>query len=124
MLRFYQRWAYRLYPLRTLILIIFVAATLSFGWMLFAAPVAVAEHWQLSIVLLAVTCLLLWLWATLFSRQLPSVELATGFAEKLKLRLQYGIYYLLALLVTLMLLATAYLGLRALKGIIAALFFG
>ena len=124
MLGFYQRWAYRLYPLRTLFLIVFVAATLSFGWLLFSAQVAVAERWQLSVVLLAVTSLLLWLWATLFSRQLPCIEQATGFAEKLKLRLQYGTYYLLALLVTLLLLATGYLGLRALKGIIAALFFG
>jgi len=124
MLGFYQRWAYRLCPFRTLFLITFSAAAFSFGWLLFAAPVAVAGRWQLSAVLLAVTSLLLWLWATLFSRQLPRLEQATGFAEKLKLRLQYGSYYLLALLVTLLLLATAYLGLRALKGIIAALFFG
>lgn len=123
MLGFYQRWAYRLYPLRALFLIIFATAIFSFGWMLFAAPVAVAERWQLSVVLLAVTSLLLWLWATLFSRPLPPLAQATGFAEKLKLRLQHCIYYLLSLMVTLLLVATTYLGLRVLKGIIAALFF-
>lgn len=123
MLRFYQRWARRFYPFRALFLMVFAAATLTFGWMLFAASPLVAERWQLSCVLLAIASLLIWLWAIMFRQPLPPVELASAFTEKLKLRVQYGIYYLLALLVTLLLLATTYLGLRVLKGIIAALFF-
>lgn len=123
MLAFYQRWAYRLYPFRLLYITVFLIAVAGFCWLLFAASATLAGRWQLSTVLLALISLLLWLWAVLFSKPLPDVRQAQSFSGKIKLRLHYMLYYLLALWVTLLLLATTYLGLRVLKGIIATLFF-
>jgi len=123
MLAFYQRWARRLYPLRPFFLLLCTLAVAAFGWLLFAASVEQAQRWQLSSVLLAVSSLLLWLWAGLFNRELPVVISGQGLLLKLRTSLVRLFYYMLALLITLLLLATTYLGLRALKGIIAALFF-
>lgn len=123
MLAFYRRWALRLYPLRPLFLLLCALAVAAFGWLLFAATVEQAQRWQLSSVLLAVSSLLLWLWAGLFNRELPVVISGQGLLLKLRTSLIRLFYYLLSLLITLLLLATTYLGLRALKGIIAALFF-
>ena len=124
MLGFYQRLAYRLQPFKAVFLLLFAAAAVSFGWLLFSPAKTDTEQWQLSSVLLAVVSLLLWLLATVFTSQLPAIEQVSGFSQRLKLRLQYAWYYFLAIVITLILLATAYLGLRVLKGIIAVLFFG
>jgi|GEM_PF-1666106 hypothetical protein len=123
MLSFYQRWARRLYPLRPLFILLCASGVAAFGWLLFVATVEQTQRWQLSTVLLTVSSLLLWLWAGLFQRDLPLITAEQSFLAKVKTRLIRLCYYALALLVTLLLLATSYLGLRALKGIIAALFF-
>ena len=123
MLAFYRRWARRLYPLRPLFLLLCALAVAAFGWLLFAATVEQAQRWQLSSVLLAVSSLLFWLWATVFRQQLPNLENVAGVLPRLRVKLRYGLYYTLCLVITLLLLATLYLGLRVVKGIIAALFF-
>lgn len=123
MLQFYQRWARRMYPFKAMFIVLFALAVSAFGWLLFAAPAALAERWQLSAVLCGVSSLLLWLWAVVFYPELPTADNNAATLHKIKIRLQRLAYYLLALLVTVLLLATAYLGLRVLKGIIATLFF-
>jgi surface polysaccharide O-acyltransferase-like enzyme len=123
MLIFYQRWAKRLYPLRWLFILLFLSALAGFGWLIFAATVQQSQRWQLTSVVLALTSLLLWFWASIFQRSLPPLDAVTGLRAKLKLRLYHLWYYFLACLITVLLLATTYLGLRVLKGIIATLFF-
>jgi hypothetical protein len=123
MLIFYHRWARRLYPYRWLFILLFLSALAGFGWLIFAATVQQSQRWQLTTVVLALSSLLLWLWASLFQHALPSVDAVTGLTAKLKLRLFYWWYYFLACLITVLFLATTYLGLRVLKGIIATLFF-
>ena len=123
MLAFYQRWAQRLYPVRQVFILLFMAALAMFAWLLFAATTIQAQHWQLPSVLLAVSSLLLWLWATLFSQPLPALQNVSGMAARLKLKLQYLLYYTLCLVISVLLLATLYLGLRVFKGIISTLFF-
>lgn len=123
MLAFYQRWCQRFYPLRYLFMLLFMLAIVVFGWLLFIATPVQAQRWQLSAVLLAISSLLLWLWATVFRQPLPNLENTRGVLPRLRIKLQYGLYYTLSLLITLLLLATLYLGLKVVKGIIAALFF-
>lgn len=123
MLAFYQRWGRRLYRLRPVFLLCCVAAVLAFFWLVFAASPTEAQRWQLSCVVLGLSSLLLWLWATVFYQPLPLLHSGAGFTFRLKVKLQYLLRYLLALLISVLLLATLYLGLRVLKGIIAVLFF-
>ena len=123
MLAFYQRWARRLYPARALFVVLFLLAVSAFGWLLFSATPEFAQRWQLTAVLCGVSSLLLWLWAVVFYAELPETDNNAGTIQKVKIRLQRLAYYLLAVLVTVLLLATTYLGLRVLKGIIATLFF-
>ena len=123
MLAFYRRWARRLYPLRGVFVVLFLLAVSTFGWLLFSATPELAQRWQLAAVLCGVSSLLLWLWAVVFYAELPETDNNAGTIQKVKIRLQRLAYYLLALLVTVLLLATTYLGLRVLKGIIATLFF-
>lgn len=123
MLTFYQRWGRRFYPWRHVFILLFIAAVAVFGWLVFVASAAQAQRWQLAAVLLAVSSLLFWLWATVFKQQLPNLENVAGVLPRLRVKLLYGLYYTLCLVITLLLLATLYLGLRVVKGIIAALFF-
>jgi uncharacterized membrane protein len=123
MLAFYQRWARRLYQLRPLFLVLSVGAAAIFVWLLFSATPQQGQQWQLSAVLAAVTALLLWLWATLFHADLPVSAPGQGFGSRLKIRLHRIMLFMLALLVSVLLLATTYLGLRVVKGIIAIQFF-
>ncbi|WP_215399121.1 hypothetical protein [Rheinheimera oceanensis] len=123
MLAFYQRWARRMYPARAVFVVLFVLAVTAFGWLLFSATPEFAQRWQLTAVLCAVSSLLLWLWAVVFYPELPTIDNNATWLYKVKIRLQRLAYYLLAVLVTVLLLATTYLGLRVLKGIISALFF-
>ena len=122
MLAFYQRVAYRLYPLRWLFVLLAILALSAFIGLLIVGG-ELSRRWQLSAVVLAVSAMLLWLWAVLFSRPLPQAGAGSGLWHKLKCKLLYMAYYLLAVVTSLLLLATVYLGLRTLKGIIAALFF-
>ncbi len=122
MLAFYQRWAHRLYPLRWLFVLLAMLALSAFIGLLIAGG-ELSRRWQLSAVVLAVSTMLLWLWAVLFSQPLPQERADSGLWQKLKCKLLYMGYYLLAVFTSLLLLATVYLGLRTLKGIIAALFF-
>ncbi|KUM53694.1 hypothetical protein [Rheinheimera sp. EpRS3] len=123
MLAFYQRWARRMYPARALFVVLFLLAVSAFGWLLFSATPEFAQRWQLTAVLCGVSSLLLWLWAVVFYPELPTADHNAATLHKIKIRLQRLCYYLLAMLVTVLLLATTYLGLRVLKGIIATLFF-
>ena len=123
MLAFYQRWGRRLYRLRPVFLLCCVAAVLAFFWLLFAASSSEAQRWQLSCVVVGISSVLLWLWATVFHQPLPELHSSAGITLRLKVKLQYLLRYLLALLISVLLLATLYLGLRVLKGIIAFLFF-
>lgn len=123
MLAFYQRWARRLYPFRYGYMLLFLLAIAAFGWLIFAAPADVAQRWQLSTVLLALIGLLLWLWCTVFRYQLPQLHTVSGLGNRVRIRLQIVGYHALAVVVTVLLLATTYLGLRVVKGIIAILFF-
>ncbi len=122
MLAFYQRWAHRLYPLRWLFVLLTMLALSAFIGLLIVGG-ELSRRWQLSAVVLAVSAMLSWLWAVLFSRPLPQAGAGSGLWHKLKCKLLYMAYYLLAVVTSLLLLATVYLGLRTLKGIIAALFF-
>lgn len=123
MLAFYQRWARRMYPLRALFILLFSLAVAAFGVLLFNATAELAQRWQLAVVLCGVSSLLLWLWAEVFYQDLPLLNKDASTLYNLKIRLQWLAYYLLAVLVTVLLLATTYLCLRVLKGIIASLFF-
>lgn len=123
MLAFYQRWARRMHPARAAFIVLFILSLSAFGWLLFSATPELAQRWQLTAVLCAVSSLLLWLWAVLFYPELPTADNNASWLYRAKIRLQRLAYYLLAVLVTVLLLATTYLGLRVLKGIIAALFF-
>lgn len=123
MLAFYQRWACRLKPLRSVLLLCAGAALGLFVWLLFAADAALSARWQLSSVVFAISCAVLWLWATLFCRPLAACPPDASLWQRLKYRLLLAAYYLLAMLFSLILLTTLYLGLRAVKGIIAAAFF-
>lgn len=122
MLAFYQRWAIKLYPLRSLFVLVAVMAMTAFVWLVFTDN-ELSRRWQLSTVVLALCAMLLWLWAALFSQPLPQASADSGLWHKFKCKLLFLLYYLLAAFITLLLLATVYLGLRTLKGIIAALFF-
>jgi uncharacterized membrane protein len=123
MLTFYRRWARRLYPWRWVFIVIFLLSVLSFGWLLFIAPAGLAQRWQLSSVFAAIMGLLLWLWSTVFL-QPPAIYYAQlPLWQRLRVRIQHALYYLLALVITLLLIAITYLGLRIVKGIIADLFF-
>lgn len=123
MLAFYQRWAYRLKPLRLLFLLGATTALGAFAWLLFAADAELGAQWQLSTVVLAISCAVLWLWGSLFARNFIASATATSVWQRVKHRLMLASYYVLALLFSIILLTTLYLGLRALKGIIAAAFF-
>lgn len=122
MLAFYQRWAHRLYPLRWLFVLLTMLALSAFIGLLIVGD-ELSRRWQLSAVVLTVSAMLLWLWAALFSRPLAQASAESSLWYKLKCKLLYWAYYLLAAFITLLLLATVYLGLRTLKGIIAFLFF-
>ncbi|MBZ9610680.1 hypothetical protein [Rheinheimera maricola] len=123
MLAFYQRWSRRLYPLRYMFILQFFVAVAAFGWLVFVATAEQSQRWQLAAVLLAVTALLFWLWATVFRQPLPTLANVGGVLPRLKVKLQYGLQYMLCLIISLLLLATLYLGLRVVKGIILILFF-
>jgi len=123
MLLFYQRWARRLYRLRPLFIVLCVGSATAFVWLLFSGTPQQGQQWQLSAVVTALTALLLWVWATLFHTDLPFAPPGQGFATRIKIRLHLMMLYILALVVSVLLLATTYLGLRVLKGIIANLFF-
>ncbi|MDP5136178.1 hypothetical protein ORJ04_09475 [Rheinheimera baltica] len=123
MLIFYQRWSRRLYRLRPLFILLCVGAAAVFVWLLFSGTPQQGQQWQLSAVVTALTALILWVWATLFHTDLPVSAPGQGFATRIKIRLHLMMLYILALLVSVLLLATTYLGLRVLKGIIANLFF-
>ncbi|GAB2924299.1 hypothetical protein [Rheinheimera gaetbuli] len=123
MLAFYQRWAYWLKPLRLLFLLGATAALGMFAWLLFAADAELGARWQLSAVVLAISCAVLWLWGILFARKFIASAPPTSLWQRVKHRLMLASYYVLALLFSIILLTTLYLGLRALKGIIAAAFF-
>lgn len=123
MLTFYQRWALRLSRFKLLFLIGFLASAATFVWLLFSADTPQSDRWLLSSVVLAVSWLLLWLWATVFFNLPSAINPGQTLLLRLKLRLQYAGYYLLAFLVTLLLLVVAYLGVRAITGIIVPLIF-
>uniref|UniRef100_A0A486XHW0 Uncharacterized protein n=1 Tax=Rheinheimera sp. BAL341 TaxID=1708203 RepID=A0A486XHW0_9GAMM len=123
MLAFYQRWARRLYPFRLVFLFCVVAAVAGFFWLLFAAESQQAQRWQLSCVVAAIGGLLLWLWVKLFNQPIVIAPQGAGALQRLKVKLQHLLYYLLALTISLLILFTLYLGLRVLKGIIAFVFF-
>lgn len=123
MLAFYQRWARRMYPLRAVFIVLFLLAVAAFSWLLFGATSELAQRWQLTTVVCGVSSLLLWLWAGLFYAELPAANNNATLLHKAIIRLQRLFYYLLAIVITALLLATTYLGLRVLKGIIATLFF-
>jgi len=123
MLAFYQRWAKRLYPVRRLFLLCFMVAIAGFFWLLFAAEPQQAQRWQLSAVVAGVAGLLLWLCSSVFSQPLAAMPAAAGRVQRVKVKLQHLLYYLLAVIISLLLLLTLYLGLRVLKGIIAFVFF-
>ena len=123
MLRFYQRWALRLSRFKFLFLMFFLASIATFVWLLFSADTPQSERWLLSSVVLAVSWLLLWLCATVFSDLPSAVAPEQRLLLRVKLRLQRAGYYLLAIIVTLLLFFIAYLGVRAITGIIAPLIF-
>jgi hypothetical protein len=123
MLAFYQRWAVRLYPWRPVFILMFLSATSSFVWLLFAAPQELAQRWQLTAVLLAICGLFLWLCSTLFRHPLAEPHSSQHLFQRVKLRVVRAGYYVVAIIVTLLLIAITYLGLRIVKGIIADLFF-
>ncbi len=123
MLAFYQRWAYRLRPFRRIFLLCALAALMAFGGLLFVASAEQSERWQLSSVVLAISFAVLWLWSRLFARNIARPDAAAALWQRLKQRLLLCGYYLLALGFSMILLTTLYLGLRTVKGIIAALFF-
>lgn len=123
MLAFYQRWAYRLKPFRLLFLFGAALALSAFGWLLFVADAQLSARWQLSAVVVAISCTVLWLWGSLFARHFTARSAKPSVWQRLTHRLVLAAYFLLALLFSSILLTTAYLGLRAVKGIIAAAFF-
>ena len=123
MLEFYQRWAIKLTPFRPLFMLCAVLALLGFIWLLFVADAELSARWQLSAVVLAIAFVVLWLWSKLFTAQLPQYDVQAALWRRLKLRFIRFAYLLLALLFSVILLTTLYLGLRAVKGIIAVLFF-
>lgn len=123
MLAFYHRWAVRLYPWRLGFIVMFLLSVLGFCWLLFIAPVELAQRWQLSCVFMAITGLLFWLWSTVFHQKPAPYFSELPLWQKLQVRIKHALYYLLALIITLLLIAITYLGLRIVKGIIADLFF-
>lgn len=123
MLAFYQRWAYRFKSLHLLFLLGASAALGLFAWLVFAAGAELSARWQLTAVVLAISCAVLWLWGSLFARNFTASGTPTSVWQRVKHRLMLASYYVLALLFSVILLTTLYLGLRALKGIIAAAFF-
>ena len=123
MLTFYQRWAARLFCFKGLFLLCFIVTAAVFIWLLFGANNTQSDRWLLSSVVLALFWLLLWLWATVFYRLPAAVSAEQSLWLRLRLRLQLAVYYLLALVVTLLLFTIAYLGVRAITGIIVPLFF-
>ncbi|MBU2115130.1 MAG: hypothetical protein KKE94_15300 [Gammaproteobacteria bacterium] len=123
MLAFYQRWAYRFKSLHLLFLLGASAALGLFAWLVFAADAELSARWQLTAVVLAISCAVLWLWGSLFARNFTASATPTSVWQRVKHRLMLASYYVLALLFSVILLTTLYLGLRALKGIIAAAFF-
>ena len=123
MLAFYQRWGLRLKPFCFVFLLGATAAVAAFAWLLFAAGAELSARWQLTTVVLAISFAVLWLWGSVFSRNVTAITTPASIWQRVKHRLMLTGYYLLALLFSLILLTTLYLGLRALKGIIAAVFF-
>ena len=123
MLAFYQRWAHRLAPFQPLLLLCAAVAMLGFVWLLFVASAELSTRWQLTAVVSAIAFTVLWLWSKLFAAQLPQYDSRASFGQRFKLRLMRFAYLLLASLFSVILLTTLYLGLRAVKGIIAVLFF-
>lgn len=121
MLAFFQSMAHKFYPLRLLFLMLFVIAVCCFGYLLFVADAASAQRWQLTAVFSAIFSLLLWLWAVLFNAVLPPIDAALNWQGRFRLRLRYALRYVLVWLLTALLLVSGYLGVKVLKGIIAAL---
>lgn len=124
MLAFYQRWAYRLKPFRPVFLSSAALSVCAFSWLLFVSEADVASRWQLTSVVWGISSLVLWLWSRLFARDFAGA--ATGLYstwQRITRRVVMAGYFLLALLFSIILLSTLYLGLRAVKGIIATVFF-
>lgn len=121
MLAFFERMAHRIYPLRLLFLGLFIAAVLCFGYLLFVADAKNAQRWQLSAVVCAILSLLLWLWAALFKPRLPPFDASVSGWGRVRLWLRYALRYTLIWLFCALLLVSGYLGVKVLKGIIAAL---
>lgn len=122
MLAFYCRWAYRLSPFKPLFIVFSLLSCTCFVWLLFAGA-ALSNRWQLMSLCCAILFAVLWLWSQLFARELPYVMPEASFFQRLGQRLKLLGFYLLALLFSVILLVSIYLGLRALKGIIIPLFF-
>ncbi|CAM3844260.1 hypothetical protein [Rheinheimera salexigens] len=123
MLMFYHRLALKLQRFRWLILVVTLGGTLGFLSLLVFAPAELAQKWQLTSIVIAIIGLLAYLMSLLFIQPIAQVGPEHSFIYRVKIRFQQTFSYLLAMLLSMIVLAVLFLSLRALTGIIAILFF-
>lgn len=123
MLHFYHHLALKLRKFRGCLLFICLAASLCFIGLLVLAPVEFGQQWQLTSIVVAITSLVAYVISLLFDQPIAQVNPEHNLLHRIKIRLQQSFSYLLALLLSMIVLAVLFLGLRALMGIIRNLFF-
>ena len=123
MLAFYHRLSLALQRWRGVLISLTLLSGCGFLALLFVAEAGVSQRWQLSSAFLTLVCLLLVLLSLLFTKPALHPQSGQSLWQRFVLRLRLAASYLLALFITLLILALLWLGLRTLTGIIADLYF-
>ena len=123
MLNFYHKLAVKLAKIRWLVILISITALSTFIYLITVAEANLAQQWQLSSVVVLLSSVLAYLISLLFIEPVTQVSSDVGLLDKIKYRLKLTIKYLIALLLSGLIFAILFIGLRALLGIIRSLFF-
>jgi hypothetical protein len=122
MLMFYYAVARKLRPLQPLWLILTLLSLCMQGYLIFLAPVALSQRWQLTTLLTFAFFLNIMLLIILFGQ--PQVDTgANDFWSRLQFRIHYLFSYLLAWLVTGLFIVIIWLFLRIALGIVVRMVF-